>query len=233
MKRYFDKFNFVEPKISEYVRDNVTVAKEVEGDKSFWCMRVGGKQWMTYSYEFPTIECQTFSHYYFAEGHCILTGLGFGIREEWLLNKKEVKKITVIEKNKEVIEYHQYKKSSFLDHIELVHGDAQTYKGKCDTLLLDHFENPDEFEINILKSVKRVSLNIDCNLLWFWPIEWFLSNGKNLDAEEIFQKYENLRLGYGLHKLPSLSESEIFKLVATYHAMRMSEEDRLELFGVD
>ena len=50
---------------------------------------------------------QFYSHYNLAYGHVVCTGLGFGTREKWLSTKPEVTKITVIEANKQIIDYHR------------------------------------------------------------------------------------------------------------------------------
>jgi len=238
MLEYLKKFGYAQPEISEYVRDNIVVAKEIDiaphvKEKiPFWCLRVGGEQWMTYDFVYHSSAYEVFSHYSLATGHCILTGLGFGVREQWLLNKKEVTKLTVIEKNIEVIEYHQYKKSPFLEHVEIIHADADQYKGKCNSLLLDHYENINNREC--LNSVKKVSLNIDCDLLWFWPIEMIISDKdfKTYD-KNAKNEYNEIKLKYGLHKLPDLTEEELFKFIATFHAKDLSDELRKEIFGID
>jgi len=48
---------------------------------------------------------EQYSHFKLAEGDCICTGLGFLLRESWLLENPRVTKITVIEKNVVVIHY--------------------------------------------------------------------------------------------------------------------------------
>ena len=49
--------------------------------------------------------------------------------------KKEVTKITIVEKNEELVEYHRYIDSPFLKEGEIIIGDAAEIRGKCDTLL--------------------------------------------------------------------------------------------------
>ena len=57
------------------------------------------------------------------------------------MTKKEVSKVTVLEKNKEVIDYHKFINPKLFDDVEVIHFNAYDYKGKCDTLLLDHYED--------------------------------------------------------------------------------------------
>lgn len=74
-------------------------------------------------------------HSYFArsraKGHVLINGLGLGWIVEVLLQKKEVKTITVIEKSKDVIDLvkqHYYDKCPKDKHLIIVHADALEYK---------------------------------------------------------------------------------------------------------
>ena len=66
-------------------------------------------------------------------GHCICTGLGLGVRENWILNKPGVTKVTVVEKNQEIIDYHKFINPRLFDDVEVIHCDANEYKGKIVT----------------------------------------------------------------------------------------------------
>lgn len=120
--------------------------------------------------------------FYFASGHCICTGLGMGIRETLLLQNKNVTKITVLENNLDLIEYHKENKTPFMDHVEIIHCDASTYVGSCETLFLDHYsENNFRGNLNgvispflcksFLEDTVNVSNNIKHNKLWFRGLE--------------------------------------------------------------
>ena len=169
-----------------------------------WGLFVDGQRWMTYNL-FDHIQAfELYSHYDVAHGHCICTGLGFGVRENWLLTKPEVTKITVLEKNKEVIEYHQHIKSPMLDHIEVIHVNANKYKGQCDTLLLDHLEYFDKK--NLLAKVRHCITGIDHNTLWFWPLELLLTKK---------HKYQKLRST--LPTLPDLDKETLHLYKGMYN----------------
>ena len=66
------------------------------------------------------------------EEHTLTTLLGLEKRylENWLLNKKEVTKLTIIEKNLGIIEYHRnMKKVQIFEKAEVIHADANEYVG--------------------------------------------------------------------------------------------------------
>ena len=79
--------------------------------------------------------------FYFATGHCICSGLGLGVRETLLLRNKNVSKLTILENNLDLIEYHKKNKTPFVEQVEIIHCDASTYTGSCDTLFLDHYND--------------------------------------------------------------------------------------------
>ena len=170
---------------------------------------VNGKQWMSYNYITHYQASELFSHYHLAKGHCICTGMGFGVRENWLIQKKEVTKITIIEKNEQVLEYHKYINSPFLKECEVIIGDASEITGKCDTLLLDHYEL--ESHNYIIDDVKKISNNVDCEALWFWPLERIIDSYKN-DNKRFFNSshyeiYLKIKNDFKLSKLPNINEN--------------------------
>ena len=202
MLKLLQQFNYTPPHIEHY---NNGVLR-VEGDiQHGWELFVDGQRWMTYNLIDHDQAFELYSHYDLAYGHCICTGLGFGIRENWLLTKSEVTKLTVLEKNKEVIEYHQHIKSPMLDHIEVIHVDANEYKGQCDTLLFDHVEFFD-IKNSLIKNVRHCATNIEHNTLWFWPLELLLTKKQN---------YQKIRST--LPTLPDLDKETLLLYTGMYN----------------
>ena len=80
-----ESFNYVFPNIKEYKKDNCEVIFDTS-NKSFKLV-VDGEQRMSYKSKVHDQAFELYSHYDLAQGHCICTGLGFGIRENWILNK--------------------------------------------------------------------------------------------------------------------------------------------------
>ena len=104
------ELGYVPPIIKSYDNNGINVSldkswKNFSGDL-FWQLTMDGIQWMVLD-ERHSAASQFYSHYKLAKGYVICTGLGFGTREQWLASKPEVTKITVLEKFKEVIDYHK------------------------------------------------------------------------------------------------------------------------------
>lgn len=189
--------------IFSYEEKNLSI-NPIHNKNNSYGLFVGNERWMTFTSKNSEELFEFYSHYNLAKGHCICTGLGFGLREEWLLSKKEVSKITVIEKNIEVINYHKKINPNLLDRIEVINCDASEYVGQCDTLLLDHYESLPFLDIvGYLENVKRCSNNISHNTLWFWPLEQIIS--KNYDT--MFMEYTLLKKRFT--SLPNINEEQL------------------------
>ena len=146
-----------------------------------WRFEMDGIQWMVLDQRHGQAK-QFYSHYKLAKGHVICTGLGFGTREQWLASKPEVTKITVLEKFKEVIDYHKDIGTKWHDKIEIINCDANDYKGSCDFLSIDHYEYDDV--LRILDSITKVYKNITCECVWFWMLEAWIKLGCIMDNTE-------------------------------------------------
>ena len=101
------ELGYVPPIIKSYDKDGICVWLD---KRSYpfptWRLDVDGILWVVFDQRHGQAK-QFYSHYYLAYGHVICTGLGFGTREQWIASKPEVTKVTVLEKYKEVIEYHE------------------------------------------------------------------------------------------------------------------------------
>lgn len=161
-----------------------------------------GAKWMTLD-GFPimvvngTTRGQLYAHYDLSEGHCICTGLGLGVREYWLMENPKVTRITVLEKHREVIDYHADPKG-----LEIIHTDARQYKGECDTLLLHHTNTAISID-----EVKDICKNIKCRTLWFWGVECYLRRTP-------MNRYAKLR--NHLPQLPDLSEDKLMEYLNSF-----------------
>lgn len=219
---FFNLLGFPElPKLIPYKKDNIEIGKENslhEGIK--YQLLIGNNQWMTFNSVTFLQFFEFYSHHNLAKGHCICTGLGFGLREKWLLSKKEVSKITVLEKNIEVINYHKELNPDLISQLEVINCDASEYTGKCDTLLLDHYElEPDCDKSRYFENIKRCCDNIDHSMLWFWPLESVVTNNmENTDyyfSKKRYQNYLNLLKIYPT--LPSITENELNSYCDMYY----------------
>ena len=210
MLEFLAKYGYIPPQLKEWKKENTEV---LLNNANNYQLSVNGESWMGYCNDTHFQAAELFSHYHLAEGHCVCTGMGFGVRENWLMTKKEVSKITIVEKNEQVLEYHKYIQSPFLKECEVVIGDASELNGKCDTLLLDHYER-ESYE-DIIKDVKKISYNVDCKTLWFWRLEQLImdykKNNSNLfDIDQSYsQIYDEIKMKTRVANLPNLDEQTL------------------------
>lgn len=232
------QLNYKPPSIKEYEDGNIKVYYDKKWES--YKLTVDGKEWMSYDTKGHSQAYEFYSHQTLAKGHCICTGMGFGVRESWLLRNPNVTKVTVIEKNACVIDYHKWNNSSFLEHVEVINDDASSYTGECDTLLLDHYESSDPHEV--LADASRIVQNIKHDTLWIWPLEAIITSARRrrLDRSNVdvftndnfitkMDIYENIKQIYELQTLPDLSEEHLDLFCFMYNSKLYSDYKRLFL----
>ena len=221
---FLEKLNYVPPVIKPYDKNGVVVYKDKD---SRWHLIVDGVQMMLYTVGHEQ-ALHFYSHYKLALGNVICTGLGFGVREQWLATKPEVNKITVLEKNKSVIDYHKDIGTQWSDKIEIINCNANEYKGNCDFLSIDHYEKEDTK--SIIESIKNTEKNISCCFMWFWMLELWLHNGyiedntksgniihyQPWEKNNLKQSYNKLKTFLDLKVLPELSLKQLTEFVDVY-----------------
>ena len=222
--KILDYFGFSEPNIVEHHKNKVDVfvrdksyiirnneehshraVKYAQGHASLY---VNGAQWLRQYLPTATSAGGIFSHYWLARGHTLTTGLGLGIRENWLLNKKEVTKLTILEKNLKLIDYHKEHNPDLFEYAEVIHVDANEYVGECDVLLMDHYEEEPIEEMAEMSS--KVAKNIKCEVCWFWPIEELIQKEPQQQVTPL-EAYEYIKKKYDLPKLPEV-DSELLNI---------------------
>ena len=212
---FLQRLGYSDPNIIECNNDGFIIGKN---DKIYGLFQ-DNKQWMMYDSEFKTQVFEFYSHWKLAQGHCICTGLGFLLRENWLLSKKEVTKITVIERNKKLIEYHWQYNPEIMKKLEIIAIDVYDFKGSCDTLLIDNFEGDIKFEVEFCKSASIITKNISHERMWFWPLEYLLTaHYKNYLRFTLKELYEMYKRYFKLHTLPDLTEMELFDLCYVFNS---------------
>jgi hypothetical protein len=209
------QLNYIPPDLKEEIWENV----KIKFDGEYYYLSIDDMDWMSYNIKTHLEAYEVYSHYFLSEGHVTVTGLGFGVRENWILTKSKVKKLTIVEKSKTLIDYHRFKNSSFLndERVEVINCDANEYTGSCDVLLLDHYEC--EEDDDILSSVKLIHDNVKCYNIWFWPFERIISNFRDkyilnniphvLNNISKYRAYKFLRQKWNLYKIPDIDEQEI------------------------
>ena len=227
------ELGYVPPIIKSYDNNGINVWLDKRRkwyDVPFWQFTMDGIQWMVLDEKHGSAS-QFYSHYKLAKGHVICTGLGFGTREQWLASKSEVTKITVLEKFKEVIDYHKDIGTKWPDKIEIINCDANDYKGSCDFLSIDHYEYDDV--LRILDSIKKVCNNITCECAWFWMLEPWIRLGYITDNTEnptiipkkiryggkendILENYSKIKTYFEHVNLPNLNKEQLTKFIEMY-----------------
>ena len=183
---------------------------QLKTDGPYRYIAVNRSVWMSYNAQSSEEACELYSSFRVAEGHVLCTGLGLGLRESWLLRKSEVKSITVIEKNQCIIDFHKEFNPELLKNIKIVQSNASEYKASCDTLLLDHY-NQEPWNL-VLEDIDKVCGNIECNKMWFWPLEEYLVETSK--PGHYYRSYLELR--ERLPKLPEISSYDVYDFVATW-----------------
>jgi hypothetical protein len=155
--------------VSEKLLDIEVVFNEKE--KSYTLYQ-NNEKWMIFSTskEYDSVK-EFYSQYDQAYGDVLITGLGFGIVASWLLQKKSVKSVTVVELSKEIIELFKKNNSEIYKNLTIINQDASKYitNKKYDCLFLDHYEDQDfSWRLNDINLVMK---NIPHDIFWSWSIE--------------------------------------------------------------
>ena len=198
------------PKIEEYKFGSLEIKKQNE---SFY-MYVNSQQWMIYSPQSGIQLFEFYSHNFLSKGVVVCTGMGFLIRESWILKNPNVTKVIVVENSKDVIDYHKEKNAKILEKIEIIHGDANNLEIECDCLLVDHFEM-ESFE-KILTDVVNLSKKINHKVLWFWSLEKMILAKSSKEKKSFLEIYNNIRQNNNLSTLPQLDKETLEYFIYHY-----------------
>jgi len=169
---------------------------------------LNGKQWMVYGTVNKFEERQLFSSVDLAYGKCVISGLGFGIISEMLLNNPKVTSVTVYENSEDVIEMNRLYGHA-IKEVEVIHQSINDVRDiNCDCLLLDHYElESDEY---IVENVRNISVNNKSNLLWFWRAEPIIKKfQRQRKINNIKEAYDQWAFSTGIENLPTLTEQQL------------------------
>lgn len=191
-------------------------------ENSEYLLTVNNERWLVYDYERHGSEKEFSSSYDVAYGECILSGLGLGILPEMLVNKPEVKSITVYENNKDVIEINKLIGFDSIKKINIIHDKIENVKDiKCDCLLLDHYEfESDEY---ILNNVKQINDAIKPKTVWFWRAESiiykaYIDSKLGSNISNFNEMYQAWKKQSGISNLPDLSKNKIEFYMNSYYS---------------
>lgn len=168
-------------------------------------LSVNGESWMGLNLEDYREVFEFYSQYNLSRGKVLCSGMGLLLRESWLLSKGV--EITLVENNSNIIEYHRKYNPDLCDRINIIHDDIHNHIGKYDVALLDHYEH--EKEDWIIGDVKKIMNNIECDVVWFWPLERIVKKNGGLNY------YEGLR--NIIPRLPLLDEVSLRDFLNHYY----------------
>lgn len=137
-----------------------------------YVLTIDGSQWMGYCPKTKEPLNQNITEVDLGYGHCVVTGLGLGLRELLLIQKPTVYKVTVIELFPEIIEWFvdASKKCGIdISKIEFINDDANNIKSlECNCLFPNHIiQGTDE---EIIDGIKSFALHHKYDVLWFYPM---------------------------------------------------------------
>lgn len=138
----------------------------VEVSNHNYKLMINNELWMTMGADRSQLY-ESYSMNLFAYGDVIGTGLGFCIREKMLLSNPRVKSITVLESSKDLIDYQNEINPDIMKQLNVVCCDANHYKGSCDVLLVDHYEDIRDRKHSVLSAAK----NIQHKVIWWWTAD--------------------------------------------------------------
>lgn len=205
----FQKITF--PNIQECEIDN---AKIIEESNGVYSMFVDNERWMVEDIFTRVSAKELYSSYELSYGNVLLSGLGFGILPVWLSSKSNIKSITVVEKNKSVIDLFNINNTNYSSKIKIVNEDMNIFKTnkKFDCIFLDHYEN-ESFEIQI-KNMQQVYKNIpNHDVFYAWRMEqiYFFITLNGVTNNLIFKKnkWKDFKNFLQIQTIPDLTDQQV------------------------
>ena len=168
-------------------------------------LHVDGRPWMGLNLIDYREVFEFYSQHTLSRGKVLCSGMGLLLRESWLLSKGV--EITLIDNNLNIIDYHRKYNPHLCDQMNIIHDDIHNHVGKYDVVLLDHYEL--ENENWIIEDVKRIMEDIECDVVWFWPLERIIKKNGGWDY------YTDLKKT--IPKLPSLDQDSLSDFLDHYY----------------
>lgn len=185
------------------IREGALNDTQIVKNGAIYRLLTDGKQWMGANTNFTDELRQLYSSYDLAEGDVLLSGFGFGILPQWVAQKPEVTSLTVVEINENVVNL--FLRFNNLDpKIKVVISDMTQYKDDIDYdwVILDHYEDD---RLPTKDKLTQITNNLKCKNLWFWPLEFLLTN---------YDSWQKFREEYST-KIPNLPKNQVLNYMET------------------
>lgn len=142
----------------------------------------GGTLWMSIT---PCESESQYRHNEHAVGHVVVMGAGLGLLPYNLLLNPKVKTVTIIEKDRDMFDHWAEivglgKWPNWVGRVSIVHDDARTWTGTCDTLIADIWPNIGDEKLEEDMDKFRANVKFKRMMCWgaeFSFISWCMRNG--------------------------------------------------------
>lgn len=212
--KLLQRYDFEKPNFEKYEKNNIQVKQDKE--TKAWSLYIDKKEARTVDRFF--VSC--FSYMAMTDiafGTTAIKGWGLGEIPNWLRFKPQVREVTVIEPNIDIIDYHEKVNTDMWGTVNMIQTRSLGFGMKCDVLLLDRYYNREPFDMDIVDFLdliqKEVKL-IEHKFLWFWPLEMLLTY-QSLQGKDLMDTYDKIR--QKLPTLPYLKTADLHYYVGMSH----------------
>jgi len=196
--KLLQRYDFEKPNFEKYKKNNIEIKQDKE--TKAWSLYIDKKEVRTVDRFF--VSC--FSYMAMTDlafGTTAIKGWGLGEIPNWLRFKPQVREVTVIEPNMDIIDYHEKVNTDMWGTVNMIQTRSLGFGMKCDVLLLDRYYNREPFDMDIVDFLDLIQKEIELiehKFLWFWPLEMLLTY-KSLQGKDLMDTYDKIR-----QKLPTL-----------------------------
>lgn len=197
------------PIIKPMIHGRARVTLNERGDYKLF---VDNNRWNIHNPKNHASTKEMYGSYELAYGDVLISGLGFGVLPTWLLSKNEINSITIIEKNREVIDiFNQFNR--FPSKVKIIESDMNSFKTtrRFNCILLDHYEK--ESDDKQIQSMSMIYKNIpNHDVFYAWRIEYLylnkMFNGDffSLIENNLWKEFKNI---IGIPTVPDLSDYQV------------------------
>jgi hypothetical protein len=209
-------FNYNIPNIVECELNDTKIQKDQGG---IYRLTIDDDEFMSESLVHLTSTKEFYGCYEISRGHVLTSGLGFGIFPTILSQKDDVERITVVEKNKNVIDLFK-ENNKYSKKINIVNDDINIFSSTYffDTIVLDHYES--ESYGDQIENMRQIHKNIPNHRTFYsWRIEKIyvelMLNGEfsQIEKKNDWGKFKKV---LQIDSLPNLSHSQLKDFCSMY-----------------
>lgn len=207
------------------LQETVSMPPSRAPNRKVFILKYDGLQWCAFEYSNQQELKEQFVEINLAKGKVITTGLGFGLVQSYLCQKKEVTELIVYEQNLDMVGMFKLfaKESNFdISKIKFVHEDANQMRGvECDWLVMDHFEAVHQPDWEILDKVRILAKENKAKNVLFWPMLHFYTRFCEMKKLTVGQdSYRLFVQMLDVKNLPAKLDKKIFEKIPMVYKRR-------------